>query len=346
MSKRTGFLSLIGLVTILVIVCLISPRFYKFQIISNPKSNVKSTLLENTQPSEILNSLIYKTDAKILIFGDTILLDPLDKLVKDPNYNPFKNVMHIFKDYDFVVGDQEGTIDGASVGSPNPEKPYTFTSPKESIRAYLEAGIDAFSYANNHARDYGPKSVVHTLELLNGAGIQTFGAGANTTEAFKPLIVDLYGNKVAFLSYNCAEYKFNIATGDIPGTASYNEGLVKSSIQNAKNNADVVIVIAHCGTENQTEPDSMQIQWAKIFTSAGADIVVGGHPHVRQQPAMVNGIPVIYSIGNFMIPGQSINEEKRRGWMVEIVVKEGKFESYKLIETRMDDWGVPHLLEE
>jgi poly-gamma-glutamate capsule biosynthesis protein CapA/YwtB (metallophosphatase superfamily) len=291
-----------------------------------------------------INIDLPRTDAKILIFGDTALLEPLGSMVvNDPTYNPFSNLMHVFAEYDYVVGDHESTIDGVSVGSPNPGKPYTFSIPKESVKVYKEAGIDAFSYANNHTRDYGPQSVLHTIKLLNQGGIEVFGAGANTSEAFKPLIKEINGNKIAFLAYNCAEYAYNIASADTPGTAYYNEWLVRDSIAKAKKESDVVIVMPHCGTENITTPDEMQIQWAQIFTSAGADIVIGGHPHVRQAPAVVNGKPVIYSVGNFMFPGQSINEEKRTGWMVEVIVDNKQYQSYRLIETRMDDIGVPTL---
>ncbi len=289
-------------------------------------------------------SEIPRSYATLLFFGDTILLDPLDKLIlEDPDYTPFESVLETFKKYDYVIGNQEGTIDGAAVGSPNAGKPYTFTSPKESVDVYKKSGIDAFSYANNHAKDYGPNSVLHTMELLRSQGIDVFGAGANKAEAFTPLIKEIKGIRIAFLGFNCAEYAFNIAYENEPGTASYSEYYVRESIGKAKANADVVVVIAHCGTENDVKPDAMQIEWAKIFTSAGADIVIGGHPHVRQAPAIVNDKIVIYSIGNFMIPGQSTTEEKKSGWMVELIISNKKIDSYKLIDIKMDDWGRPIL---
>lgn len=287
-------------------------------------------------------NILKRTDAKILIFGDTALLEPLGSRVEsDRTYNPFMHVMDKFKTYDYVVGGQEATIDGASVGEPNPGKAYTFSVTKESVRIYQEASIDAMAYANNHARDYGPQSVMHTIELLTDGGIDVFGAGRNREEAFRPLIKEINENRIAFLAYNCAEFAYNIATENEAGTASFNEFRIRESIQSAKANADVVIVITHCGDEHVSTPNEMQRAFAHIYTSAGADIVIGGHPHVRQQPEVVNGKHVIHSTGNFMFPGQSWDPESLLTWAVEVNIKDKKLIDYKLIEAQMDADGVP-----
>ncbi len=206
-----------------------------------------------------------RTDAKLLFFGDTALLEPLgSRVVNDSSYNPLYRVMAKFQEYDYVVGKLEATIDGASVGEPNPGKGYTFSIPKESVRVFKEAGIDAFSYATNHTRDYGPLSVTHTIQLLKEASIDSFGAGANQTEAFTPLVKEINGTKIAFLAFNSAEYAFNIADQYTPGTACFCEWLVRQSIQDAKTQADLVIVYSEAGDEHVSEPNDLQIQWANI----------------------------------------------------------------------------------
>jgi hypothetical protein len=281
-----------------------------------------------------------RTDAKILIFGDTAFLDPLGQEIIDGK-NPLANVEDKFMEYDYVVGNHEATIDGESVGSPQEGKPYTFTTPKVSAQVFKNAGVDAFSYANNHTKDYGPASVIHTIELLNEVGIKTFGAGANSTKAFEPLVIDINGNKIGFLGYNCAEYAFNWARPNEAGTAYYNEGLIRNSITSTKAQVDIVIVMPHCGTEHQTTPNEIQNKWAKVFTNAGADFVIGSHPHVRQAPEIVNGVTVVHSVGNFMLPGQSHREEARKGWVVELIIDNRQILEYNLIETIMDDAGRP-----
>lgn len=262
-------------------------------------------------------------NTKILALGDIALLDPIATAINtDPNYTPFASTKDYFSKFDYVVGTHDATIDGTSVGSPNPGKAYTFSTPKESARVFKEAGISAFSYAGNHTKDFGAASVNHTIELLHEQGIGTFGAGANNTEAYAPLIVTIKNTKVAFLGFNCMEYDFNHATDYEAGTASFSEWRVRDSISNAKKQADVVIVFAHWGIEHTQELDpTWQVQWAGIFTNAGADIVMGGHSHVRQKQDIVNGKPVFYSLGNFIYPGQGWDPEALKSYAVELVIE-------------------------
>ena len=306
------------------------------------KVPIETSTKEKIPKTKAEEKIISTNEVKLLFLGDTALLEPLGaRVVQNVSYNPFVHVQEKFKEYDYVVGNHEATIDGTSVGVPTAGKPYTFSIPKESVNIYRNSGIDAFSYANNHTKDYGPQSVIHTIELLNSAGIDTFGAGANSTQAFTPLIKEFKGNKIGFLAYNCAEYAFNISGINEPGTAYFNEWLVRESIKKAKELADFVIVASHCGDEHVTTPNDLQKQWANIYTSAGADFVIGGHPHVRQAPEIVNGKNVVHSVGNFLFPGQAWDPEAQIGWAVEIVIEEGGLKSYKLIESEMDLEGIP-----
>lgn len=281
----------------------------------------------------------------LLMVGDTGLLEPLgSRVVNDPEYNPFTKVKALFSKMDYVVATLEATIDGASVGSPNPGKAYTFSTPKESVKVFKDAGIDAFSYASNHAKDYGPNSVNHTIELLNSAGIGTFGAGANNNAAYTPHIVNIKGVNITFLGFNCMEYAFNHSTETEAGTASFSEWRVRDSISKAKAQSDILIVFAHWGEEHTQELDpEWQVQWANIFTSAGADIVIGGHPHVRQKQDTVNGKPVFYSIGNFAYPGQGGDPESLIGNAVEIIIEDKKISNLVVHTTYQDNDGVPYL---
>ena len=158
-------------------------------------------------------------------------------------------------------------------------------------------------------------------------------------------IKNINGNTIGFLAYNCAEFAYNIATETEAGTAYFNEGRIRESIRNTKASADVVIVITHCGTEHVTTPDARQQRWAKVYTSAGADFVIGGHPHVRQAPEEIHGKTVVHSVGNFMFPGQSWNPEAQKGWAVEIIIDNGLVEGYALLESEMDQDGVPSWVE-
>ncbi len=300
-------------------------------------------------PSSYVENLKLKIrkSIHILAVGDTAILEPLaSKVLNDPNLDPLANVKDIFKKYDYVVANVETTIDGASVSSPQAGKPYTFSSPKISAEIFKKAGITAANLANNHTKDYGSKGVLHTIELLNGQGIGTFGAGVNSNASYTPLIVDLKGTKVAFLGYDSAEYSFNHSTETDAGTASFVDPRVKNSIIDAKSKADIVIVYTHWGIERTQNLDpTWQVQWAKNITSYGADIIIGGHPHVIQQNTIVNGKPVFYSIGNFMHPGQGGIPEVFKAQAIEIIIEDKKIKETKIHEVNMSAEGIPSIKE-
>lgn len=334
---------------IIVILFLISATY----LILHERRKVDS-LNKEKQPIVLKHRGLYKEQKftsplkylRILAVGDTALLEPLGSRVEnDPNYSPLQNMKSFFSEFDYVIAGQEGTIDGVSVGQPNPGKSYTFSTTIESGRIYKEAGIDAMVYSNNHTKDYGPNSVLHTIEILKQNNIETFGSGANNNEAYTPLIIEIDSTKIAFLAFNCTEYYFNHATESEPGTASFSEWRVINSINEANNNSDLVIVFAHWGEEHTQELDSWQIDWAKIFVNAGADIVIGSHPHVIQKTEMIEGKPVYYSIGNFMFPGQAWDPEAQKGLMVEINIADKEIIGIKEHFSLMDDDGVPSLVE-
>jgi poly-gamma-glutamate synthesis protein (capsule biosynthesis protein) len=256
-------------------------------------------------------------------------------------------VIDEFRKYDYIIGSLETPIDGESVGSAQIGKNYTFTTPKVSALVYKKAGINAFAYASNHTKDYGPNSVTHTIEVLKEQGIPTFGSGANYAEAYTPMYQTINGVKIAFVAYDAIEYKFNIASDTEPGTAAFIEWRVRDAISRAKANADLVIVFAHWGEEHTTELDpDVQIKWADIFTSAGADLVVGTHPHVIQSNSIVNGKPVYYSIGNFMFPGMGFDPNSLHCLALEVVIKDKKI--YQIVEHKvfMNNEGVPKFVDE
>jgi poly-gamma-glutamate synthesis protein (capsule biosynthesis protein) len=285
-------------------------------------------------------------DIHLLFFGDTALLEPQGTLIiEDPLYSPFMNVLEAFNRYDYIVGSLEVPIDGDAVGTPQIGKNYTFTTPKESVRVYKEAGIDAFAYSSNHTKDYGAASVTHTIELLKAEGIQTFGSGANNNEAYTPLYVTVKDTKFAFVAYNCMEWAFNHATDYEAGTASFVEWRVRQVIEEANQNADIVIVFSHWGNEHTTELDhEWQIKWADIYTSAGADIVIGAHPHIIQESAIVNGKPVYYSVGNFIFPGMGFDPNSLKSLAIEIVVKDKNISEVIEHKVTMTNEGIPTIL--
>jgi poly-gamma-glutamate synthesis protein (capsule biosynthesis protein) len=188
-------------------------------------------------------------------------------------------------------------------GSPTPGKKYTFRADPDSVKYLNDMGVDIVSLANNHAYDYGYESFVDTISTLKGADIPYVGAGMNLEEASSPVSFLINGYKVSFLA--CVGVESPIKT---PVAAKLSEGVMGSyddgemmtaAVREAKKTADYVIAYPHWGIENTTVLTNAQVVNSKKYIDAGADAVVGGHPHVLQGIEFYNGAPVIYSLGNF-----------------------------------------------
>ena len=190
-------------------------------------------------------------------------------------------------------------------GRATPNKRYTFRAAPELVRLHIEMGADAAFLANNHVYDYGPDGLSDTLKTLDEAGIARTGAGMNAREASKPLYFIVNGRKFAFINASCIERYSRFtpgATDDSPGTFRAdidNTELLLAVIQEAVENSDFVTTVFHWGVENTTKVEPYQRELAQLAIDAGADAVIGGHPHILQGAEFYNGKPIIYSLGNF-----------------------------------------------
>ncbi len=188
-------------------------------------------------------------------------------------------------------------------GAPTPGKKYTFHANPEYVRYMVDLGVDLVSLANNHASDYGPESFEDTVSTLKNAGIPYVGAGMNYEEASRPVTFIINGYKVGYLACCGVEspIKTPVATEDSYGIlGSYDNGRgMEEAIRKAKTTCDYVIAYPHWGIESTTSLTNAQLTNSKKWIDAGADAVVGGHPHILQGFEFYRGVPVIYSLGNF-----------------------------------------------
>lgn len=342
-------IALISVATIIAAVCVGIAGYYLISILQNPISERLNFPDASKQTKQVITSGVEGAEEgsiHILFLGDTAFLEPQgSKIQRELNYNPLRPFKEFFDEADYVIGDHEATIDGRSVGGRLSGKAYTFSIPTESIKRYKEVGIDAFSYANNHARDYGSNGVNHTIDLLRKNGIGVFGAGKNLEEANKPLYVEIRGTTFAFFGYNSIETFYSQAKVSTPGTAGLNESYIKRNIEEAKSRADIVIVFPHWGKEHSTALTDTQITWTRKFINYGVDAIVGAHPHVRQKYEVKDGVPVAYSVGNFFFPGMSKYPNAQKGMIAEIVVENKRVKEIVFHQTQMSDSGVPSFVK-
>lgn len=180
-----------------------------------------------------------------------------------------------------------------------------------------DVGFDVVSLGNNHAMDYGAAGLAEMLALLDGLGIVYSGAGNNWANAMRPAIVSVPGGpKVAFYSMLAFKTRFALrtcwpATTDSPGIGvlafdatidAAAKSTLKSLVTKAKQQADLVVFALHWGTERRTVPDPYQIALGRATVDAGADLVLGAHPHVLQGTEVYKEKPILYSMGNLISP--------------------------------------------
>ncbi len=165
-----------------------------------------------------------------------------------------------------------------------------------------QMGTDLVSLANNHVYDYGEKAMLDTVDLLQQADISYVGGGRNIEEAKRPAFFDTNGIKVGFVAASNAEKMRYTpqAEDDAPGVLlAYDTAEFNQVIEEASKECDFLIAYIHWGDEDTNDFNDLQQELGREFLDSGADIVVGGHPHVLQGMEYVDGKPIVYSMGDF-----------------------------------------------
>lgn len=219
-----------------------------------------------------------------------------------------------------------------------------FVSPP-SYASYMKAGtLTVASLANNHVLDGGGIGVEETRAALEEYDIHHVGAGINASEACQSLLLTVKGVKIGFLAYNLFNESVFSAGENSPGAASFAACDVTDSIRLLSEEADVVVVVFHWGTSWTQEVTDSQIVTADQMFQAGADIVIGHHPHMLQAVKSYENNLTIFSLGNFMLrPDYDMPPDAHNSVIAFIEIAEGKARQCHLYPIRLDAHGVPRL---
>lgn len=253
----------------------------------------------------------------LFFVGDVMLSRAVGEKMKaegDWTY-PFQKIADTLGAADLTFGNLECPI--SDVGR-NQHHLYSFRANPKAIEGLQHAGFDVMSAANNHILDWGAPALLDTLRRLHEAGILPVGAGVNDLEAHYPVLLESRGLKLAFLAYVNVDPKDAVAAPDKPGVAWLEPDRVLADIRFARPLADLVIVSLHWGIEYATRPQRAQVKIARQMIDAGADLVVGSHPHVVQPLEHDHGRWIAYSLGNFIFDQKAPGA--RRGLMLKIKV--------------------------
>jgi Bacterial capsule synthesis protein PGA_cap len=212
--------------------------------------------------------------------------------------HPFQLVLPAWHGADLLLGNLESAVTTA----PKAFWPkLTLRSAPLAVAALRTAGFDCLTLANNHLMDYGPQGLADTQAALDAAGIRHAGAGKDAAAASAPVLLHRSGQTIGVLAFCLVEQKSPLYAGPAnPGVALFSVEEAVRSIQELRPRVDWLIVQVHWGVEMARLPAPEQREWAGRMAAAGADLIVGHHPHVVQPCETIAGVPVYYSLGNFL----------------------------------------------
>jgi len=227
----------------------------------------------------------------------------------------------------------------ATSGAPV-DKVYTFRAAPSTL-PLLRQHFDAVSVANNHSGDYGSEAFRETLEQLTAARMPYFGGGRNLREAHAPLVLEKRGLRIALLGYDEYHPRSFEAGPDHPGVAwAEDEQIVLDIARARRAGARVVLPFLHWGWENEATPSARQRELAHTLIDAGADAVIGAHPHVTQGVELYRGKPIVYSLGNFLFDLLD-RPANASGWVLQLMLDRHGVARFSTSAVHIDEQGTP-----
>lgn len=282
---------------------------------------------------------------KMTFVGDILLAGQAGRIIQETDRieYPFEKVVSVLSRADITFGNLECALTGNIVTRnvrQGPNKWFCFKTPPKMGKALVYGGFDIVTLANNHSMNGGERGLKDTIETLNELAIEYIGAGQNYEEAHELKITEAKGFKIGFLGYSDLGYAS--ATKTKPGIAKVSLDIL-NEITEAKNRVDILIISLHWGIEGSTEPTERQRKLAQQIIDAGADLIIGHHPHVLQPIEKYKGKLIAYSLGNFVFDNPRLICCKTIILWVEI--DKDKKISYKKIPCRIKN-AQPVLVEQ
>jgi len=250
-------------------------------------------------------------------------------------------VRSLFRDADLAVVNLEGPAIEAFRWHPHG---LTFTFDPALLAGLQNAGVDVVTIANNHIGNAGPGGVIETIDHLDKLGVAHVGAGRDGASARAPAWFDIAGQRVALFGYDAVQPADN-ATAKRAGSAGLVSAGYHADVTAARDGgADVVVVLPHWGVEYAADPTSQQRAHARGLAAAGTTLILGSHSHWAGAMELIDGRPVLYSLGNLVFD-LTRSEETVEGLIAEITFVGARPTQIRLHPTVMVDLVQPNLLD-
>ena len=283
----------------------------------------------------------------VLLVGDVMLGRGVGPGVRDDPIGLFEDVRHVVTRADIAAANLESPLTLRLHIATNP---YALEADPAAAGSLATAGFDLVGIANNHAGDAGRLSVLDTIEAVRAAGMATVGGGDRLDDAFAVQVLERNGLRVGFLAFD-ATLAGTPATNDQPGIASWDEGRIRSAIEIALADIDLLIAGVHGGVEYYSDTDPAMAVLADKLTGWGVDVVWGHGSHVAQPVYVTPGTGereavVATSLGNFLFDQSAAGT--RDGALLEVLADRQGVVAYRVgtsghhdRRVHFDGWALP-----
>jgi poly-gamma-glutamate synthesis protein (capsule biosynthesis protein) len=299
-----------------------------------------NTVLGRAQSAE---EKVQTTEVTVVAVGDILLSRYIGRKidqVQNPTV-PFENMRMWLSEADVAFGNLESPI---SRGTVPLRRGVVFRCLTRYVPGLVDAGFDVLSTANNHALDQGEEGLEFTLEYLEAHNIVAVGTRKKGDQKTFGRLVERNGVLFAFLAYSYAAYNDG-GTRRNPQVATWHDReMVSREIRQLKDKSDILLVSLHAGQEYRSRPERQTIEFAHAAIDAGADAIIGHHPHWIQPVEIYRGKPIFYSLGNFVFD-QGATPETSQGLLVVFRIIDKRLVGARLVPVTIENYCCPSVAD-
>lgn len=273
---------------------------------------------------------------KIVITGDWAPIRHFETVMADEPEKCYGSTIDVLDAADLRIVNLECAMEGKRrIIKAGPNLPGS----RKHIPCLKRGGFEIATLGNNHVFDYGAEGYRNTLGILNELGMKYLGAGMNREEAREPLIYNLDGIKIGLINFT-EGHDLSDAGENKPGVFGWHPEAACAMISELKKECDLVFVIVHGGIEYCAYPPGYCIEAYRKLAGEKPDAVIAHHPHVPQGIEIYQGVPIFYSLGNYLFYQETDLAHRKHGYLLELEVSRSGLHGFKIHPYGISDSGV------
>ena len=288
------------------------------------------------RPAPVRHSRPAPPPIRVLVASDWAPIRAFEPIVREAPESLYGDLLPVLRSADVRIVNCECALTSATASAC--KSGTVFKGSPAHVKGLAVVPFDVACLANNHVLDYGVAGLRQTLRVLRGHGIRTVGAGLTEKEACSPLTADVNGHAVHIV--NISEGEDLTAARGGPGVCGWDIPRAAAAVGRLKGDGGVVLVVAHCGLEYVPFPPPYVVSAFRRLIDAGADCVIGHHPHVPQGIESWRGRTIVYSLGNFAFYQPTGLLHRKTGFCVSLRCSRGRVSRVDLRPYRITDGGL------